>query len=425
MRYDPFVFHSSRLVVAVTLLASNSVALAQPDALTFDEALKLAAERSQQLIADDAAAEAARAMAVAAAQAPDPTLMVGVDNLPVTGPDKFSLTDDFMTMRSIGLARELTHGDKRDARAARFTREAEAAEAARAVALADLQRGAAMTWLGRHYRERIRDVLVRQRDEAALQIEAADLAFRSGVGAQSDVFAARSSVAQIEDKIAESESDIEVATVKLARWIGDAATRPLADPPATDSVSLQAADLEGELTHHPEIALMIKQEELARADADLAQTGKRSNWSVAVKYSQRGPDFSNMVSVNFSKPLQWKERNSQDRELTAKLSLAAQARAEREEETRVHVADARALLAAWRGNRQRLERYSSTLLPLASERTRAAVTAYRAGTGTLSAVLDARVGEIETVLNLLGLEMDTAALWAEINFLIPAGTHHE
>ncbi len=409
----------------MTLLASSSIALAQPDALTFDEALQLAAERSQQLIADDAAAEAARAMAVAAARAPDPTLTVGVDNLPVNGPDKFSLTDDFMTMRSIGLARELTHGDKRDARAARFTREAEAAEAARVVALADLQRGAAMAWLERHYREQIRDVLVRQRDEAALQIEAADLAFRSGVGAQSDVFAARSSVAQIEDKIAESESDIEVATVKLARWIGDAATRPLAEPPATDSVSLQAADLEGELAHHPEIALMIKQEELARADADLARTGKRSNWSVEVEYSQRGPDFSNMVSVNFSKPLQWKERNSQDQELAAKLSLAAQARAEREEETRVHVADARALLAAWRGNRQRLERYSSALLPLASERTRAAVTAYRAGTGTLSAVLEARVEEIETTLNHLGLEMDTAALWAEINFLIPAGTHHE
>jgi outer membrane protein TolC len=391
------------------------------DALTLDEALRLAAERSQHLIAQAAAATSAREMAVAAGQPPDAVLTAGINNLPINGPDHFSLTRDFMTMRSIGLMRELTRHDKRDARAARFTREAEAAEAGGTLALANLQRETAVAWLDRHYQERMRGVLVAQRDEAALQIEAADLAYRSGLGSQSDVFAARSSVVTIEDRIAETDRKIEVATTHLGRWIGPAASRPLADLPATDVVSLHAADLDAQIAHHPQIALMVKQEEVARADAELARANKRSDWNVEVMYSQRGPDFSDMVSVNVSKPLQWRERNKQDRELTAQLAIAAQLRAEREEETRMHSAEARVLLQTWQSNRDRLRRYTDSLVPLAGERTRAATAAYRGGTGGLSDVLESRVGEIETRLDHLLLEMQTAQLWAELTYLLPAG----
>ena len=429
MRYRLFESRFSIAVIAALAIAAVAPLRAQPDAaLMLDDALRIAAERSQQLVALASEANAAREMAVAAGEASDPTLTVGIDNLPVNGPDEFSLTRDFMTMRSIGLMRELTRGDKREARAARFRREAETAEARGTLALVDLQRATAMAWFDRYYRERVRDVLARQRDEAALQIEAADLAFRSGLGAQSDVFAARSSVAEIEDRIAANERDVEVATIELARWIGDAAARPLGGTPAMDTVSLRPADLDAELADHPQIQVMVKQEEMARAEADIARTNKRSDWTVEVMYSQRGPGFSDMMSLNVSKPLQWRQRSRQDRELAAKLAMAEVMRAEREEETRAHVAEARALLQAWQRNGERLERYTGTLIPLAGERTVAATAAYRGGTGTLDAVLDARVDEIETRLDHLMLEMETAELWAEINYLIPAAyasTAHE
>ena len=67
-------------------------------------------------------------------------MTAGINNLPINGPDSFSLTRDFMTMRSIGVMQQFTRGDKREARAARFDREAEAAQAGRTSALANLQR---------------------------------------------------------------------------------------------------------------------------------------------------------------------------------------------------------------------------------------------------------------------------------------------
>jgi outer membrane protein TolC len=416
-----FRFVSSQLWVAVAVALSCGAAIAQDTAvLALDEALRIAEERSEQLRAEDAAALAARELAAAAAETPDPVLTAGINNLPVNGPDEFSLTSDSMTMRSIGLSRELTRQDKRDARAARFEREAEAADAGRTLALVELQRATAIAWLERYYGARTYEVLTLQRQQAALQVEAAELSYRSGRGQQSDVFAARASVAAIDDRLAEQVGDNEVVTTKLARWIGGAAVRPLGALPAMTAVPLSNADVEGQLVHHPEIALLLKREEIARAEADVARTETRSDWTVELTYSQRGSDFSDMMSLNVSKPLQWRESRRQGRELAAQLASAARMRAQREEETRSHVADARALLQAWQANRRRLDRYSDTLIPLSAERTAAATTAYGGGTGSLGAVLDAHAGETDARIAELDLELETATLWAELNYLVPA-----
>ncbi|MBN0445133.1 TolC family protein, partial [Pseudomonas aeruginosa] len=77
-------------------------------------------------------------MAVSASRLPDPVLRLSVDNLPIEGPMRYSLTDDFMTMRSVSLMQTFTGSEKRQARAARYEREAEAATAMRSMQKARL-----------------------------------------------------------------------------------------------------------------------------------------------------------------------------------------------------------------------------------------------------------------------------------------------
>ena len=414
---------SLRRGVGLLVLCSAAAGLsarAEPT-LTLDQALTLAQARSRQLPAQDAAATSAREMAVAAGQLPDPTLRVSLDALPINGPDRFSVVRDDFTMRTIGISQELTRDAKRQARAARFQREAETAQASRTMALANLQRDTAIAWHDRYYQERIREALLLQRDESRLQIDAADAAYRGGRGSQADVFAARSAVALIEDRIDESDRQVATAVTQLARWVGDAAKQPLANQPATDTVALSAEDLEARFAHHPEIAVMLGKENVAQAEADLAAANKRPDWSVGLTYAQRGPSYSNYVFLSLSVPLQWDQANRQDREVAAKLATVAQMRGEREDATRGHVAETLAMLQEWQSNRHRLARYDATLIPLAGERTRAAVAAYRGASGGLGTVLDARRAEIDTRLDRLKLAMATARLWAQLNYLIPAG----
>jgi outer membrane protein TolC len=412
------ILYACALTLALCSIAMVTVAYAQP-VLTFDQALRLAQDRSRQLVAQDYAAASAREMAVAAAQLPDPTLTAGINNLPINGADKFSLTRDFMTMRSVGVMQEFTRDDKRQARAARFEREAEVAQAGRTQMLANLQRDTALAWLDRYYQERIREVLTAQRDEARLQVEAADAAYRGARGSQADVFAARTAVAQIEDRIAQADLQIATAKSRLARWIGDSAGLPLGTAPAMEAATVESTGVEVHVLHHPQIDLLLKQEQVARADVDVAQANKRADWSAELMYSQRGPAYSNMISINFSIPLQLDRKNRQDRELAAKLALIDQLQAQRDEVTREHVADVRTWLQQWRSSRDRLARYDSSLLPLAAERARAAAAAYRGGSAPLATVLEARRMEIDIRLERVRLEMENAGAWAQLEYLIP------
>ena len=411
--------HLRALCGLVLLLAAVPLAHAAETTLTLSQAQRLAGERSRQLAAQDSAVTASREMAVAAGQLPDPALKFGIDNLPVDGADRFNVTRDFMTMRRVGIAQEFTRGEKRQLRSQRFEREAERSLAEKSVILAAIQRDTALAWLDRYYAERMASAIAEQIKAARLEIEAAASAYRAGRGSQADTFAARSAVAALEDRASEIGRRVSTAKTALSRWIGEAAEMPLSGAPDIDAIRLDPRTLDTQLTHHPQIAALARQAEIAATEAQMAQANKKTDWSLEVIYSQRGPAFANMVSVGVAIPLQWDQKNRQDRELAAKLAVAEQAEAQREEALRAHVAEVRAMIQEWESNRERRARYQRELVPLSAERSGAILAAYRGGKANLSDVLAARRNEIEVRLQALQLETETARLWAQINYMFP------
>ena len=405
--------------IALCLILSAQAALAQSP-LSLERAVAAATGRSQLVIAADAQARAARETATAAGQLPDPVLKLGLNNLPIDGPDRYSVTRDFMTMRSVGVMQELTRADKRSARVRRAEREFELAQVARQVTIADLQRDTALAWLERSYQESMQELLKSQIAQAELQVEAAQTLYRSGKGSQAEVFAARGSAEQLRDGLAQVERRVAVASTQLGRWIGDGARDALAPRPTLTLPAWTEGALAEHLAQHPQIAAATQQEAIADSEAAVARAGRSSDWSVELQYSQRGPAYSNMVSINLSVPLQWDQKNRQDRELAARLASVDEARARREELQRAHEAEVRAMLQEWRSHEERLGRYDASLLPLATQRSEAALASYRAGSGPLTAVLDARRGELEVRMERLRIEMDRARIWAQLNYLLPS-----
>jgi len=409
-------FRAALLVVSIVI---GNGAFAAETPLTLAEAQRHAVERSRMLAAKDYAAQSSREMSVVAGQLPDPVLKLGIDNLPITGQDRFSLTQDFMTMRRVGVMQELTRSDKRRLRAVRFEREAEKAIAEKAATTAAIERETALAWLDRYYAEAMSTAIAEQIDQAKLEIQAADSAYRAGRGSQADIFSSRSALAALEDKASDINRRIGNAKFALARWIGDAAQQPLGDKPAVDTIRLDEATLDTQLNHHPELAVLARQEDIAVSEANLARANKKADWSVEVAVQKRGPGYTDMLSIGLSVPLQWDQKNRQDRELSSKLAQVEQAKAEREDTLRAHVAEVRAMLNEWHTNRQRQTRYTQELTPLASSRTTATVAAYRGGKAALADVLAARRSEIDVRLQALQLAQETDRLWAQLNFLFP------
>lgn len=387
--------------------------------LTLEAALQQAELMSRQLAGQQAAAQAAREMAVAAGQRPDPVLRIGLTNVPVDGTGRYSLTRDFMTMRSIAVMQELTRADKRTARAARMNREADVADAARAMALAQVRQATAAAWLDAHFLQRMLELQAAQRTEVALQSEAAQASYRGGRGAQTDVFAARTSLAQIDDAMLQTRRDIGIARTQLARWTGPSAQHALGTPPVLDRLPTGLDGSDFWLQNDPRVALWRQREATSLADAEVTRSNLRADWTVELMFSQRGPKFSNMASLNLTIPLQWDQDQRQNRELAARLLLVQQAADEREDMVRDLAAQTRVAILQWNSQRERIAHVDTQLLPLAAERARAALAAYRGGSGTLIAVLEARHADLDLGIERLRLEMDSARLWSSLVYRIP------
>lgn len=72
--------------LAASVLALPSLAAA----LTLDEILQLADNNAPSLTAQDAKIQAASSAAIPAGELPDPKLLLGVQNYPIGGPDRWS-----------------------------------------------------------------------------------------------------------------------------------------------------------------------------------------------------------------------------------------------------------------------------------------------------------------------------------------------
>jgi outer membrane protein TolC len=401
------------MICAVLLLPLSAAA---QNALSLTDAQQLAVERSRQLAGQDAAVAADRDLAVSAAQNPDPVLNAGIENLPVTGADQFSVGSDFMTQRSIGVTQELTRGDKKRLRGEHYEREADKTLAEKAEATLIIRRDTALAWLDRYYAEASAALIGEQILQGQGEIEAAQTAYRSGRGSQSDVLAARTALLGLQDRASEIARKVRTAKIALVRQIGEPGDLSLAQRPVIDHIPIDPGALDKHIAMHPDIVVLAKREDLAATDARLAQANRQSDWSVGLSYAQRGSQYSNMASIGVSVPLQWDQANRQDREVAAKLAQADQIRAQREEAMRAATAEVRTMIAEWESARERQTRLEHELVPLATERTQAELSAYRSGKSSLNDVLVARRNEVEARLQALQMEAEAARLWAQLNF---------
>ena len=406
-------------VCAVGIIVALAAPAASAQPLTLEEAQRRAVARSRQLDAQEAAIRSSREMAHAAGQLPDPVLRAGIDNVPADGPDQFSLTRDFMTMRRIGVMQEFTRAEKRDAKRERYEHEAEARDAERDAQTAAIQRDTALAWLDCYYLESSQRRVDEFISAAQLEVEGADTAYRAGRGSQADTFSARSAVAMARDRGDDLARRLRAARIELARWTGTAVEEPLSGAPDTSLAAMSEHALERSLQTHPEIVALDRQAEVAQAEARLALAAKKPDWTWEAMYQLRGPAYSNMFSIGVSIPLPWDAANRQDREAASKIAMVDEARAKRDEALRAHVAEVEGMLEEWRTGRRRLARYRDEIEPLARERTSATMSAYAGGKGSLTDVLASRRNELDTALQALQLQLDVARTWARLRYLVP------
>lgn len=394
---------------------------ARAQVLTLEDALRVGEAQSPRLAAQRSAITASSEQLVRARELPDPKLRLGIENMPVSGPDAFRYDRDSMTMRAIGVMQEFPNAAKREARHLRAERQRDVETVGLEAQRTNLARDIATAWFDVHYAERSREVLERLVRQFQLQVDTLAAGIARGRQGTADAFMARGAFEQTNDRVIEQDRLIARARIALAALIGDDAKRPLAEAPETAAFAHPRDHLVTRLDQHPELRMQQQREALARAEVDVARSSAKSDWAIEVGYGYRAPAFDNMLTVMLSFELPWQTGRRQDRDVAARLAEVDQARAARENARRMHEADVRGWLADFDTAARRIERFERTLLPLARERSAAALAAYQGGRGDLGPVLEAQRAVTETEIAANQVLAERARAWANLNYLYPQG----
>lgn len=406
------------LHLAALLAVSIAAIAADLRPLQFEEAVLIAEQRSARLAAQRSSVDAASEQVPRASELPDPKLRLGIDNLPVSDPDAFSLTRDFMTMRRIGYMQDVPNSQKRQARGERAQRERDVEVANLDAQRAQLRQDIAVAWFELYYALRTADALEQLASAYELEAETTGPAVSAGRMTASGAVGARAAVESVHDRLLEQQAVVARARAALGALVGEAADRPLGAAPDVDTLPHAPASLISQIEGHPAQRVYREREALAASEVALAISTRKPDWSWEVSFGQREPRFSNMVSVMVSMDLPVRRSARQDRDVATRAKQLEQARAQRENARRMHEAEVRSLIADWQIAGERSRRFETNLLPLARERADLALAAYRGGRGELAGVLESRRAETDIQLSRLAVELERARAWARLNYLL-------
>ena len=386
-------------VFLAVLAAVPSFAHAQRT-LTMSQALDIAVARAPEVAARQASAEGAAAAQISAGQLPDPRLVLGLDNVPVTGPDPFSLTSDSMTQGKIGWAQEMLNAAKRKARSevaqALTARERALLAAERQI----VKRATALAWLNRYFAEkRLALFGALERENRVLQ-DTVNARVAAGRALPADAIATRQEALQLADRRDELELECGAGAGCIERWVGDAADATLAGEPQIPT--LDAAHLRENLARHVELAVFEPMAADGGGRSARSRGGKARRlglggqlWQAQRLLRGHGLRASGARAAAVQRhPSRSPESSQSEKRFSGSKRNAR----------RCCASTPKRLKQSWpprRSSSRKLARLRDSALPLADERVRLLMASYEARRVDLGAVLSARGDRIETRLKVI------------------------
>ncbi|WP_322047623.1 TolC family protein [Paraburkholderia sp. J67] len=409
------------LALALTLafacsLAAHAQNVDEAAPWTLEAALQSAAQRNTSIQAAQASVDASAESVVSAGQLPNPKLSAGIDALPVNGDQAFTIGQNILTMRRIGIEQEWVSPHKRALQSDLAGRMAEREQTGYLTQLASVRERTASAWLNAAYAKRAVALRAALLDHMNHELAATEASYRGAKATAADVTQAKLMLAQASDDRLKARQVLQTALIDLSRWTAASVTDITGEPPAPEST---VAALPADQLRSVEPALIAAAADIHVADADVAVASSRRspNWTWNVSYLQGGAN-SRFVSVGVSIPLPIHRANVEDRDVSGKADLATRARLSYEDTQRQIEADIQTLATTLASGRERLAALQTALVPAADARVDLAVAAYRAGTGSLAETFAARRAQLDAQLQVLDLQREVSLTWAQLEYQV-------
>ena len=391
--------------------------LSAAQATTLEASLQAAQAWSAGLSANAHQVNALENMAVSAGQLPDPKLLVGVDNVPVQGSNSHRLTREGMTMEKIGISQTWVSGTKRQRKVDTLQAQAREVEAGKDVILAQLQRDTAQAWLTLAIARKTLAAIDAQLAETQRQVAVQKASVASGSAQPDstvDISLAVNDMLNLQDN---ARRDIQVAQARLMQLTGEEITQTSGPFPRIERLPASAAVLLEGVQQHPEIIQAARAADVAKARSQQSAVAGQPDVGVQVYYGHRGDGMDDLAGIQLSVDLPLFQGKRQDKDYSADLSRAMEAKDQLTLLVREHKAQLNALIAQYQSAQAIYQRQRDTVLPLLQAKYRLTEAQYRAGNSTLTALLAARRAQLNGNVALSNNQQAMATAWAAIRYL--------
>ena len=405
-----------RLSILSIALAGSMFAASRTYALSFAEAREIAEQQSPRVSAQRLQIDAVESAQKAAGTLPDPKLSVGLENLPISGMDRWSLTRESMTGQRLALMQEVPNQAKRAAKVASAQARVERERAALVLQRLQIRQELGLAWIAAQAVEQREQLLTELLAENQRLQDSLPARVAGGSAQAGDLLAAQQEALALSDRRDDLQRDRSKARAMLRRWVGPRADESLQG--GTGPLIQPVAQLRAELSSHAELALYPTMQSMARAESHEAQSESRGDWSWEIAYSRRDRRWGDMVSFQVTFDLPWQKDRRQTPMIQAKQRELERLEAEQEDVARRHLQELDDSAAELQALDSQIERLKSTGLQLAQGRAELALGNYRAAKGDLGAVLGARAQVLETRLRLIDLQAQRDGVTTRLNSLI-------
>lgn len=408
-----------QMVLACALIASIASVQAE---LSLQLAEQLAVEQDLVLQASQATADAFRQQAIAEDTLPDPKIRLGLMNFPT---DTYKRDQEPMTQVQVGIEQMIPRGNTLEIKSRRAMKAGEAVAAMTENRRRMVKMEVRSVYLELMYWLNAETVVKRSQNLFNKLVDITQSQYASGQQQQQDVIRAELELGLLADRLDDIQTKQDATRANLARLIGrESASQSLSEAlPQFDTIPSQLDQLTI-LKQHP-----LMQGENAKVDnsqygIELVRQDYKPNWMLGLTYGFRdgnnpnGSERADFVSamVTFDVPLFTGDR--QDKKVAASRLRHQASMQTREDQLRILQRQLTETLSSWNRLADRLNRYDRTIVPQSRENAKAALFAYQNRRGEFTALMRARITELETELKHLRLRINHLKAHAKLLYLL-------
>nr|WP_230515137.1 TolC family protein [Teredinibacter turnerae] len=377
--------------------------------------------------------ESLDALSVEAGSLPDPSVSLGVANLPI---DTFDFSQEGMTQFKVGVSQMFPRGKTLSLKREKLQKLSEMQPHARADRNAQVAVTVAQLWLDTYRSEQTIHLIEQDRGlfEHLVDVAQSSYTTASGRTRQQDLVRAQLELTRLDDRLTRLYQQRDMSLAKLGEWLGDPVISLSENENSESLIELKAPSLIKErdrstklrqlsdvLSLHPKIKRIDQKINAFDSGVKLAKQSYKPQWGVNASYGYRdqtplGDDRSDFfsVGVSFDVPLFTGKR--QDKKVQSANAELEAVKTERALVLRQLKASYDSAEAMYLRLVERKFLFDSRLLKEMAEQAEASLSAYTNDDGDFAEVVRARIAELNARIEALHVDIDMQKNIAQLNY---------